>query len=188
MSTSSSAALTEAQGRQAQAQFRVACPGLHTLIQICFPFCSACSPSNQENVPHVFAKQVNPKRRVARCLILSAQVHKILLAATSDYFRVMLQGPMRESQEHFVDLKSLTSDALQQIVDFMYSGEMTFNFDNLEEILNAANHLQVSRVSSDSCVNERGTELVCSERLPLRPGETIWGKYCAGFPRIAFVN
>ena len=50
---------------------------------------------------------------------------------------------MREPQEHFVDLKSLTSDALQQIIDFMYSGEMTFNFDNLIEILNAANHLQV---------------------------------------------
>ena len=66
-----------------------------------------------------------------------------MLAATSDYFRVMLQGPMREPQEHFVDLKSLTSDALQQIIDFMYSGEMTFNFDNLIEILNAANHLQV---------------------------------------------
>ena len=57
----------------------------------------------------------------------------------------MLQGPMREPQEHFVDLKSLTSDALQQIIDFMYSGEMTFNFDNLIEILNAANHLQVQR-------------------------------------------
>ena len=52
---------------------------------------------------------------------------------------------MREPQEHFVDLKSLTSDALQQIIDFMYSGEMTFNFDNLIEILNAANHLQVQR-------------------------------------------
>ncbi len=78
------------------------------------------------------------------CLFL--QVHKILLAATSDYFRVMLQGPMRESQEHFVDLKSLTADALQQIVDFMYSGEMTLQFDNLEEILNAANHLQVRAV------------------------------------------
>ena len=64
----------------------------------------------------------------------------------------MLQGPMREPQEHFVDLKSLTSDALQQIIDFMYSGEMTFNFDNLIDILNAANHLQVQWPASlDSC-------------------------------------
>lgn len=66
-----------------------------------------------------------------------------MLAATSDYFRAMLQGPMRENKEACVDLKGLTSDALVQIVDFIYSGVMEFEFDNLMDILSAASHLQV---------------------------------------------
>lgn len=78
------------------------------------------------------------------CFILSSQVHKILLAATSDYFRAMLQGPMRESKEDSVDLKGLTADSLEPIIDFMYSGSLHFDFDNLIEILNAASHLQVN--------------------------------------------
>ena len=72
------------------------------------------------------------------------QVHKILLAATSDYFRAMLQGPMRESKEDEVDLKGLTADALGPIIDFMYSGILQLDFDNLIEVLNAASHLQVN--------------------------------------------
>ena len=32
-------------------------------------------------------------------------MHKILLAAMSDYFRAMFLGPMRESKENSVDLK-----------------------------------------------------------------------------------
>ena len=55
----------------------------------------------------------------------------------------MLQGPMRESKEDSVDLKGLTADSLEQTIDFMYSGSLQFDLDNLIEILNAASHLQV---------------------------------------------
>ncbi len=71
------------------------------------------------------------------------QVHKILLAATSDYFRVMLAGPMKESKENQVDLKALSADALQLIIDFIYSGEMELDLENLMDVLNAGSHLQV---------------------------------------------
>ncbi len=72
------------------------------------------------------------------------QVHKILLAATSDYFRTMLKGSMKESQEHFVDLKSLTSETLEEMIEFMYTGEITFSFDdNLVRMIDAASLLQV---------------------------------------------
>ena len=37
------------------------------------------------------------------------QVHKCLLAATSDYFRVMLSGINTESQQNMVDLKGLNN-------------------------------------------------------------------------------
>ena len=67
----------------------------------------------------------------------------MLLAATSDYFRAMLCGPMRESKKDCVDLKDLTAEALEHIIDFMYSGEMVLDMENLMETLHAASHLQV---------------------------------------------
>ena len=51
---------------------------------------------------------------------------------------------MRESKEDEVDLKGLTAESLEPIIDFMYSGSLHFDFDNLIEILNAASHLQVN--------------------------------------------
>ena len=77
---------------------------------------------------------------------LISQVHKILLAATSDYFRAMLLGPTKESKENTVDMKGLSSSALQYMIDFIYSGEMELDFENLIETLNAASHLQVCGV------------------------------------------
>ena len=93
---------------------------------------------------------------ICTCLMILLQVHKILLAATSDYFRVLLQGSMKETKEHKVDLKSLTADTLEQIIEFMYSGEMTFNFDdNLITIIDAASHLQVfSPPSVGRCIEK----------------------------------
>ncbi|KAL3848251.1 hypothetical protein ACJMK2_019120 [Sinanodonta woodiana] len=72
------------------------------------------------------------------------EVHKALLAATSDYFRVMFGGVMAESKQDTVDLKGVTADGLQHIIDFIYSGEMALHLDNLTEIINTASHLQVS--------------------------------------------
>ncbi|KAK7499301.1 hypothetical protein BaRGS_00009561 [Batillaria attramentaria] len=71
------------------------------------------------------------------------EVHKALLAATSDYFRVMFGGVMAESKQDIVDLKGVTADGLQHIIDFIYSGEMALTLDNLTEIINTASHLQV---------------------------------------------
>ena len=48
------------------------------------------------------------------------QVHKALLAATSDYFRVMFGGVMAESKQNTVDLKGVTADGLQHIIEFIY--------------------------------------------------------------------
>ena len=72
------------------------------------------------------------------------QVHKTLLAASSDYFRAMLQGVMRETKEECVDLKGLTAAALRQMLDFLYSGELELDFDNLIEVLNAASRADVT--------------------------------------------
>lgn len=78
------------------------------------------------------------------------EVHKCLLAATSDYFRVMFGGVMTESKQNMVDLKGVTADGLQHVLDFIYSGEMRLHYDNLTEIINTASHLQV-KTGLDLC-------------------------------------
>ncbi|XP_005106298.2 kelch-like protein 26 [Aplysia californica] len=72
------------------------------------------------------------------------EVHRALLAATSDYFRVMFKGVMAESKQDTVDLKGVSADGLQQVIDFIYSGEMSLSEENLTEVINTATHLQVT--------------------------------------------
>ena len=42
-----------------------------------------------------------------------------------------------------MELKGVGADSLGQIVDFMYSGSLRLDADNLSDVLNAASHLQV---------------------------------------------
>ncbi|KAK7114440.1 hypothetical protein V1264_000499 [Littorina saxatilis] len=72
------------------------------------------------------------------------KVHKAAMAACSDYFRVMLTGNMKESREQFVELKGVTSEGLKVVVDFVYTGMLALTVENVEEVLSAATHLQVS--------------------------------------------
>ena len=69
------------------------------------------------------------------------------MVACSDYFRVMMTGVMRESREEFVELKGVTAGGLSVVVDFAYTGRLELTTDNVEEVLSAASHLQVSQRS-----------------------------------------
>ncbi|KAK0062660.1 kelch-like protein 26 [Biomphalaria pfeifferi] len=74
----------------------------------------------------------------------SIPVHRVVMAACSDYFRVMLTGFMKESREQVVVLKGVTAGGLKVVVDFAYTGRLELTTDNVEEVLSAASHLQVS--------------------------------------------
>jgi len=78
---------------------------------------------------------------------LEMHVHRAVLVACSDYFRAMLTGDMRESRESCVTLQGITSFGLQAVIEFIYSGSLKISLDNVEEILAAASHLQVSQTS-----------------------------------------
>ncbi|RUS88524.1 hypothetical protein EGW08_003700 [Elysia chlorotica] len=71
-------------------------------------------------------------------------VHRVVMVACSDYFRVMMTGVMKESREETVELKGVTAGGLSVVVDFAYTGRLELTTDNVEEVLSAASHLQVS--------------------------------------------
>jgi hypothetical protein len=73
-------------------------------------------------------------------------VHKSLLASVSDYFRAMFCSGMREATSSAVSLQGISADGLRKIVDFIYSGEVQIGMEDVEEILDAATHLQMRHI------------------------------------------
>lgn len=51
--------------------------------------------------------------------------HKVILASRSDYFRALLYGGLRESQEREVELKGTSLAAFKILLKYIYTGHMT---------------------------------------------------------------
>ena len=79
--------------------------------------------------------------------------HRIVLAASSDYFRAMFAHGMKESNQEVIELKdeSLSTAALKIVLDSIYSGNLQVNDENLFEVLVVADHLQVTSAVHQCC-------------------------------------
>ena len=54
--------------------------------------------------------------------------HRIVLSAASDYFAAMFTNDVREATQEEIKMKDVDPDALQSLVNYMYTGEYTFHF------------------------------------------------------------
>lgn len=79
------------------------------------------------------------------------EAHRILLAASCDYFRGMFAGGLREMDQHEVQIYGITYNAMSKILDFIYTSELEIGIHNVQEILAAACQLQISEVISFCC-------------------------------------
>ncbi|XP_072911697.1 kelch-like protein 22 isoform X1 [Hemitrygon akajei] len=76
----------------------------------------------------------------------SIQAHRILLAASCDYFRGMFAGGLREMQEKEIFLHDISYMVMCKILDFIYTSKIELNLDNVQDVLVAACQIQIPEV------------------------------------------
>ncbi|XP_054852656.1 kelch-like protein 22 [Eublepharis macularius] len=79
------------------------------------------------------------------------EAHRILLAASCDYFRGMFAGGLREMEQEEVQIQGVSYNAMCKILNFIYTSELELGLHNVQEILTAACQLQIPEVIKFCC-------------------------------------
>ena len=81
----------------------------------------------------------------------SVFAHKVVLAALSDYFKVMFTTNMLESERKVIELNGLDEKSLNLLVNFAYTGNVNITVSNVQSLLVCANMLGVTKIVNDCC-------------------------------------
>ncbi|XP_043924779.1 kelch-like protein 22 [Protopterus annectens] len=79
------------------------------------------------------------------------EAHRIVLAASCDYFRGMFTGGLREMQQGVVQIRGIAYVAMCNILDFIYTSEIELSLDNVQETLLCASILQFPEIIQFCC-------------------------------------
>ena len=70
--------------------------------------------------------------------------HKALLAAATDYFFKMFTIEMREQNSQVIEIEGVTTRAMEQVLDSIYTGQVKLAEQSIGEILHAASMMQLT--------------------------------------------
>ncbi|XP_033124819.1 kelch-like protein 28 [Anneissia japonica] len=79
------------------------------------------------------------------------RAHRIVLASGSPYFKAMLTGSLCEREKEEIELKGIDDGILRTLVEFLYSGNISVTEANVQNLLPAANLLQIKAVTNKCC-------------------------------------
>ena len=78
------------------------------------------------------------------------RVHRAVLASFSPYFEALLGDNWEEGKREEVEILGLDENAVSDLIEFAYSGNIIINKDNVQTLLEAANYLGINFVKK-SC-------------------------------------
>ena len=78
--------------------------------------------------------------------------HRSVLSSCSHYFLAMFTSNMRESNENIVEMKDVSADIIEALVEFIYTGNLQITSENVEKTLEHAALIQFSK-AVDLCCN-----------------------------------
>lgn len=79
------------------------------------------------------------------------QVHRLVLAASSPYFAALFTGGMKESSKDVVQILGVEAGIFQLLLDFIYTGVVNIAVTNVQELIVAADMLQLTEVVNLCC-------------------------------------
>uniref|UniRef100_A0A1I8EX64 BTB domain-containing protein n=1 Tax=Wuchereria bancrofti TaxID=6293 RepID=A0A1I8EX64_WUCBA len=134
----------------------------------------SCTVYNNDNFPSNVLRSLNAFRKDERfCdVILMASLkpedgaesdgsrdvkivaHRAVLAAACPYFSAMFSGAMKESKQENIFLKGIDGTSLLALTDYMYSGRLTINEQNVQSLLTTGSLLQALACFSLSSISD----------------------------------
>uniref|UniRef100_A0A287AUQ5 Intracisternal A particle-promoted polypeptide n=2 Tax=Sus scrofa TaxID=9823 RepID=A0A287AUQ5_PIG len=78
-------------------------------------------------------------------------VHRLVLAASSPYFAALFTGGMKESSKDVVQILGIEAGIFQVLLDFIYTGTVNIGVNNVQELIVAADMLQLTEVVNLCC-------------------------------------
>ncbi|GMR58609.1 hypothetical protein PMAYCL1PPCAC_28804 [Pristionchus mayeri] len=94
--------------------------------------------------------------------------HRVVLAASIPYFRAMfVSSQMKETNQRRIVLCDISSVALRQLVNYVYTSRLLISADNVQQLLFAASILQMDAVS-DHCQKYMSQWLTAQNCISLR--------------------
>ncbi|XP_077299499.1 kelch-like protein 1 [Arctopsyche grandis] len=76
----------------------------------------------------------------------SYPVHKIIMVAASEYFRSQTWRKRNNSENPKVTLTNISSEALQWVIHFCYTGSLELKKTTVDDVVSAASYLQVDKL------------------------------------------
>lgn len=77
--------------------------------------------------------------------------HRNVLAASSPYFRAMFTSELREGKETLVSFNDISPWIMKRIIDYIYTGRLEINTDNVQEMLVTGGLLQYEAIVDACC-------------------------------------